>query len=360
VNNLIVTVIAVILTAMASIMGIFYGGNAYMDGKAQARAVRYTNFLNEYASAIQLWSQKNGNTFPRPNMNYPAACSHSKYCSASDLQALLGPRYLKETPIPEDMDTTMMLYWDETSHTMENPVLLLRLNNEEIETKTCENVESMRQGEKPAALREWGEGTVNINRYMCGKSGCIKNDGTFGPADTYPYVTYVRLGARPDINQHDEIDPKCMETSAPEPTPSPTPVPTPEPAPAPSPTPTPTPEPTPAPAPLPDTTPDPFNIGPDNILYLLSTGSTLSSIVIPSGFDTSTTISIACTSCANATAAYRINGGAWTTTAGSFHPGDSVQVRITPTPVFGLGTKKVTLTIGEVSDTYTVIYVLSL
>lgn len=106
--------------------------------------------------------------------------------------------------------------------------------------------------------------------------------------------------------------------------------------------------------------PDAFDIGPDNLLYLLSAGGVSSNIITPTGFDTQTTISIACTSCSNTTTSYRINGGAWTSSVGTINPGDTVQVRITPTPVLGLGTKKVTLTIGGVSDTYTVIFVISL
>jgi predicted secreted protein len=50
---------------------------------------------------------------------------------------------------------------------------------------------------------------------------------------------------------------------------------------------------------------------------------------------------------------YRVNGGAWVSSAGSVNPGDSIEVRLTSGATFESATGA-TLTVGGISDTYSV------
>lgn len=247
-SNLIVTILAIGLAGAMGLAAVFYGGGGYMEGQARAKATRYANYLTQISGAVDLWSQRNGATFPRPSANYPAACSNGNYCSASDLQTLLGTRYLSNIQTPTGADASMAYYWNETSSWMESPVFLLRLGNSSTDLRTCYSVEAMRSGTVPSALRTHG---ANVNAAMCGKIGCFANDGTFGSAVTYPYIIYERLNGTPDKQQTDYNGTSCpptgTETTTPL-TPDPAPSPTPDPSPGPGPAPVPSP---PAPAPSP-------------------------------------------------------------------------------------------------------------
>lgn len=57
-QNLIVTIIVIALAAILGLSAMYYGGSAYMKGNEQIRASQYTSILNNYAFALQLWSQK--------------------------------------------------------------------------------------------------------------------------------------------------------------------------------------------------------------------------------------------------------------------------------------------------------------
>ncbi len=99
-----------------------------------------------------------------------------------------------------------------------------------------------------------------------------------------------------------------------------------------------------------DSEPNAFSIGTDGLSY--GTATATSSNTTPAGYDTAAAISVACTSCpGGGTAEYSINGGAYTSSAGSISPGQNVNVRIT----FGSNNvlHTATLTIGGVSDTFT-------
>ncbi len=96
-----------------------------------------------------------------------------------------------------------------------------------------------------------------------------------------------------------------------------------------------------------DTTPDPFDLGPD--ATNVTRGSTqLSDVITVTGIGAPATITITGTG-----ASYAVNGGAWTTAAGSVTQGDRVQVRIIAAPTFST-TRTATLTIGGVTDTWSV------
>jgi hypothetical protein len=96
--------------------------------------------------------------------------------------------------------------------------------------------------------------------------------------------------------------------------------------------------------PPPDTTPDAFAFV-DQTNVAVSTLMTSNTITV-SGINTGTPISVTGGS-------YSINGGAFTTAAGTVNNGDSVRVQQTSSPSFATSTDAV-LTIGGVSDTFTV------
>ncbi len=95
-----------------------------------------------------------------------------------------------------------------------------------------------------------------------------------------------------------------------------------------------------------DATPDTF----DFVDQAVEGQRTVQSNVIEvTGINVGSPISIS----GHATAAYRINGGAYTTIPTAVSPGDTVQLRITSTPTSG-GSRSATLSIGGVSDMWTV------
>lgn len=95
--------------------------------------------------------------------------------------------------------------------------------------------------------------------------------------------------------------------------------------------------------PPPDTTPDAFTFT-DQTNVPVSTTITSNAITV-SGINPSSPISVAGGS-------YSINGGAFTTAAGTVNNGDTVQVQHTSSASFSTATNT-TLTIGGVSDTFT-------
>jgi hypothetical protein len=59
-NNLIVTIISIVLIAVAAIMAIFYGGAALLSGNIQATANAIINESQQLLLAERMWSANNG------------------------------------------------------------------------------------------------------------------------------------------------------------------------------------------------------------------------------------------------------------------------------------------------------------
>lgn len=208
--NLVVAIISVGLAVVLTVMTTFYLGTYFISSQANANANKYINYMNQVAGALDVWSQQNGGVLPRPNSSFPSACGNTAYCTATELRTILTSRYITLPNTPDGADTTQFFYWNEASSLMQNPVLLLRLNSGAVALPTCRTVETLRQGGSvPAALRVYGGGVVNINRYMCSNFGCFQNDGTFGSAATYPYIVYARLRGAPSTSLSDSTGPIC-------------------------------------------------------------------------------------------------------------------------------------------------------
>ena len=87
--NLIITVISIALVAVAALMGAYYGGEAYMQGQAKAKANEIVNAFEQVSAALQMF-QANGSV-----LTYNLTASGYNY--GSDLSQLV-PSYIQQIP----------------------------------------------------------------------------------------------------------------------------------------------------------------------------------------------------------------------------------------------------------------------
>lgn len=72
--NLIITIISIALVAVAALMGAYYGGQAYQNAQAKAKANEIINSANQIAGAIQVWRTQNLKTDQSyPHWNPPSS-----------------------------------------------------------------------------------------------------------------------------------------------------------------------------------------------------------------------------------------------------------------------------------------------
>ena len=210
-NNLIVAIITISLGAAMVGASVYYGGTGYMANESTASADKYINYLSQVANVVNLWGQRNGGTFPRPSTDYPSpGCVNTAYCTVTELQTMLGTRYISIPGTPDGADASQLYYWNEASSAMQNPVLILRLGTGPVTKSICTAIETIRQKTTPSQLRVYNGtnagydgGAKNINRTMCGNFGCFQNDGTFGAVGTSLYVVYARVGGKPNTSLTD-------------------------------------------------------------------------------------------------------------------------------------------------------------
>ena len=69
--NLIITVIAIALVAVASLMGAYYGGSAFLNNQSAANASTVLNQGQQLAGAWQAYLSDNVNTVPSGGLNGP-------------------------------------------------------------------------------------------------------------------------------------------------------------------------------------------------------------------------------------------------------------------------------------------------
>ncbi|HCM83334.1 MAG TPA: hypothetical protein PKW15_01925 [Alphaproteobacteria bacterium] len=85
--NLIITIISIALVAIAAIMGAYYGGAAYLEGQAKARAASFISQGEQIANAWRAWSVDRGGTTALPDYDW------------TDGSSDLVPAYLTAIPI---------------------------------------------------------------------------------------------------------------------------------------------------------------------------------------------------------------------------------------------------------------------
>lgn len=85
--NLIITIISIALVAVAALMSAYYGGQAYQNAQAKAKANEIINSANQIASAVQVWKTSTLKTDQSyPHWNPPVSST-------------LIPSYLTSIPV---------------------------------------------------------------------------------------------------------------------------------------------------------------------------------------------------------------------------------------------------------------------
>ena len=86
--NLIITIISIALIAVATLMGAYYGGQAFLNAQLKARVNEINNVLDQIAAGVHVYSGLNGvETFP------------AGATSSNAVSNYLTPTYLQ--PIPD-------------------------------------------------------------------------------------------------------------------------------------------------------------------------------------------------------------------------------------------------------------------
>ena len=83
--NLIVTVVAIVLVAVVTLMAVWYGGHAYSTYQSKARVAQYVNEAEQISGAVSYYRVNHDNTFP------------------ANMQVLLDENYLSQKPQGEWM-----------------------------------------------------------------------------------------------------------------------------------------------------------------------------------------------------------------------------------------------------------------
>lgn len=79
--NLIITVISIALVAVAALMSAYFGGAAFIDGQAKARANTLVSHAEQLAAAARLWSANNaGRTDAFGPLNGGTCSFHPNNC----------------------------------------------------------------------------------------------------------------------------------------------------------------------------------------------------------------------------------------------------------------------------------------
>ena len=73
-SNLIITVIGIFLAIIASIVGIYYGGQAYQNAQAKATAETMIQQASQLEQALHVWSADNGGNTTLPDPSYADDC----------------------------------------------------------------------------------------------------------------------------------------------------------------------------------------------------------------------------------------------------------------------------------------------
>lgn len=100
--NLIITIISIALVAIAAIMGAYYGGTAFVEGQAKARAAKIVNDLSQLDAAIKLYGVNNSGTKVIPNAPFFSPVAGNWNVFVSD--------YMSGPPMPDELSGAMANY----------------------------------------------------------------------------------------------------------------------------------------------------------------------------------------------------------------------------------------------------------
>jgi len=157
--NLIVTVIAIALVAVASLMGAYYGGSAFLKGSAKAAASALVNQGQQIAAGWVLFANDNGGTAP------------------TSVEVLVTGNYITENPVaPSSADALNWVLYD-----LEGPYAAT--TNEELgdipafaavtfaKVEICKEVNVAAGVADGVAWSTTGSGLFGDSRFICATGG---------------------------------------------------------------------------------------------------------------------------------------------------------------------------------------------
>ncbi|HRJ12306.1 MAG TPA: hypothetical protein PKW15_03570 [Alphaproteobacteria bacterium] len=100
--NLIITIISIALVAVAALMGAYYGGTAFMEGQAKARAVKVINDFAQIEGAIKLYGVNNAGTSVLPGAPF--------YNPVAGDWSVLIPTYMANEPTADEASGALVRY----------------------------------------------------------------------------------------------------------------------------------------------------------------------------------------------------------------------------------------------------------
>lgn len=184
-SNLIITIISIALIAVAAIVGIFYGGNAFQGGSAQAQANGIAAAFSQVAASLVLYEADHGGDSPYSGWNMGA--------TAQPLTAFLVPKYLSVEPVPGVSTKFGGKIVADNYNSTARTVLMLFLNNQSV----CAQIEALRTGVVPTTLRNYVVGAGNMDTYFVGQIGCFYDPTPYLDATTAYYIAYYDPNGSP-------------------------------------------------------------------------------------------------------------------------------------------------------------------
>lgn len=88
--NLIITIISIALVAVAALMGAYYGGAAFLQGQAKARANAWLNQAQQIVAADNVWTLNNS--------GLPLTNGTAGICDLACMQSKLVAQYITSIP----------------------------------------------------------------------------------------------------------------------------------------------------------------------------------------------------------------------------------------------------------------------
>ena len=190
-NNLIIAILAIAITAVAGLAGSYYGGNAFIQGQGKARANKIAAKFETVAGGLNLWSQRNGGIYPNAENDFPVSAASTDWFTSSELAGFLSPRYLNESIFS---NFTILYYQPDTTY---SGILIARdTDTTDMDAQACLALEAIRKGSPPTAQRN-NSAAANGNQLFCGQVGCFYDDSA-GPLGSFTgdYIAYYRVNGK--------------------------------------------------------------------------------------------------------------------------------------------------------------------
>jgi hypothetical protein len=167
--NLIISVIAIALVALAALMGIYYGGNAYVSKQGQIQANVLMNMGTQVKNAIQNYLADNSNVLPTSW----AELTNGGYLSQKlDFPVLPGNNNGLDSGVSVDGSGTYWLWGDIGTPGQKLPDLV------------CQNILQLARGAVPSPVPSSGVNHAILTGTTAGNGsfGCVINNSNMNDA----------------------------------------------------------------------------------------------------------------------------------------------------------------------------------